>query len=295
MPDTGELMGPPYGYSPIVERPPLRWPEGAKVALYVALNLEHYYIDRPEKSISPQTEGAVPDPLNYGWRDYGARVGVWRLIELLDELRIEPTVTLNSDVCKHYPQIIEAGLARSWSCWVAHGKANSIPHIGLSLADERSLLQEIVTQIEAATGIRPAGWLGPALTETFNTPQLLHDLGLSYVLDWACDDQPFPLTIPGMIGIPYDVETNDITSFLARGMQGPDYERMLLDHLEQLLAESGESGKVMCLGLHTFIVGQPFRFKYLKRALRQIAATEGVWITTTDAIARHFASTLASR
>jgi allantoinase len=294
MPDSGELMGPPYSYSPIVCRPPLRWPEGAKVALYVALNIEHYYIDRPEKSISPQTVSAVPDPLNYGWRDYGARVGVWRLMELLDELHIEPTVMLNSDVCKHYPQIIEAGLAQHWSCWVAHGKVNSIPHVGLDLAEERSLLQEIVTQIEAATGTRPAGWLGPALTETFNTPRLLHDLGVSYVLDWACDDQPFPLTIPGMIGIPYDVETNDITSFLARGMQGPDYERMLLDQLEQLLAESGESGKVMCVALHTFIIGQPFRFKYLKRALQQIAATEGVWITTTDAIAGHYASTLAT-
>jgi allantoinase len=295
MPGNPESMGPPYTYSPIVQRPPLRWPGGAKVALYVALNIEHYYIDQPEKSISPQTVHAVPDPLNYGWRDYGARVGVWRLVELLDELGIEPTVMLNSDVCEHYPQIIQAGLDRNWSCWVAHGKANSIPHIGLDETRERSLLSETVTAIEAATAIRPRGWLGPALTETFNTPRLLRDLGLTYVLDWSCDDQPFPLTIPGMIAIPYDVETNDITSFLARGMQGPEYEQMLLDLLEQLLAEGEVTGKVMCLALHTFIIGQPFRFKYLKRALRQIATAPGVWLTTTDGIADHFLSTLGSR
>jgi allantoinase len=154
------------------------------------------------------------------------------------------------------------------------------------------LLQETVTEIEAATTIRPRGWLGPALTETFNTPRLLRDLGLTYVLDWACDDQPFPLTIPGMIAIPYDVETNDITSFLGRGMQGPEYEQMLLDQLEQLLAEGEATGKVMCLALHTFIIGQPFRFKYLKRALAQIASAPGVWLTTTDRIADHFLSTL---
>jgi allantoinase len=295
MPDNPELMGPPYAYSPIVQRPVLRWPHEAKVALYVALNVEHYYIDRPEKSISPQTVHAVPDPLNYGWRDYGARVGVWRLIELLDELHIEPTVMLNSDVCKHYPQIIQAGLDRNWSCWVAHGKTNSIPHIGMDGEEERSLLQETVTAIEAATTVRPRGWLGPALTETFNTPLLLRDLGLTYVLDWSCDDQPFPLTIPGMIAIPYDVETNDITSFLARGMQGPEYEQMLLDQLEELLIEGEATGKVMCLALHTFIIGQPFRFKYLKRALGKIATAPGVWLTTTDGIADHFRSTLGPR
>jgi peptidoglycan/xylan/chitin deacetylase (PgdA/CDA1 family) len=289
-----EDLKPPYSYSPLSAREPLRWPNGAKVALYVALNIEHYRIDQPEKSISPQTIHAVPDPLNYGWRDYGSRVGVWRMIDLFDELGIEPTVMINSEACAQYPQIVDAGLARNWSCWVAHGKTNSIPHIGLELAAERSILTEVVSDIEAATGHRPQGWLGPALTETFNTPSLLRELGVSYVLDWACDDQPLSLDAGDMIAIPYDVETNDITSFLARGMNGPDYEQMLVDQLEQLLEEGAATGRVMSVAVHTFIAGQPFRFKYLKRALRRIVEMDGVWLTTTDQIADHFRSQSAA-
>jgi peptidoglycan/xylan/chitin deacetylase (PgdA/CDA1 family) len=282
--------GPPYEYSPISSRKKLEWPSGKKVALYIALNLEHYEIDKPEKSISPQTAGAVPDPLNYGWRDYGARVGVWRLLDLFDELGVEPTIMINSDVCTTTPDVVQAGLDREWTCWVAHGKTNSIPHIDLSEDEERSTLESMTAVLESATSTRPRGWLGPALTETFRTPSLLRELGFDYVLDWCCDDQPFPLTVPGMIGIPYDVETNDITSFLARGLQGPQYEQLLLDQLEQLLLDGESSGRMMCIALHSFISGQPFRFKYVRRALQQIVSHKDVWVTTTDAIADHYRS-----
>jgi len=198
-----------YTYSPIVNRSPLVWPHGARVAFYIGLNVEHFEIDKPSTSIWSGTSHLKPDPLNYGWRDYGARVGIWRLIDTLDRYGLRASVLLNSDVCRHYPQIIEAGRQRNW-VWLAHGKTNSILHADMTPAEERVVLKDIVETIAAATGQRPKGWMGPGLTETFETPKILKDLGLSYVLDWCADDQPFPLNVPGMISVPYAIELNDI-------------------------------------------------------------------------------------
>src|SRR5438445_183690 len=114
-----------YDYSPIAQRPKLTWPKGARVAFYVGVNIEHYEVDKPSTSIFAGTAMLKPDPLNYGWRDYGVRVGIWRMIEALDRYKLRASVLLNSDVCRHYPQIIEAGKARDWA-WLAHGKNNSI-------------------------------------------------------------------------------------------------------------------------------------------------------------------------
>jgi len=191
-----------YGYSPIVERAPIHWPGGARVAFYVGLNVEHFQLDGPSTSLIEATASLVPDALNYGWRDYGARVGIWRLMESLDRHGIRASALLNSDVCERYPQIIEAGRRRDWA-WLAHGRTNSALHAGMTEAEERAVLADIVTTIETATGQRPHGWMGPALTETFRTPALLAELGLSYVLDWTNDDQPYRLNVPGMFSVPY--------------------------------------------------------------------------------------------
>src|SRR6185437_14353012 len=120
-----------FSYSPIIERAPLTWPAGAKVAVYIGLNVEHFLIDRPSTSIWPGTADLVPDALNYGWRDYGPRVGIWRTIEIFDRHGIRPSVLLNSDVAHHYPQIIKAGLERNWA-WLAHGRTNSILQAGMT-------------------------------------------------------------------------------------------------------------------------------------------------------------------
>jgi allantoinase len=279
-----------FDYSPIVDRAPLQWPDGARVAFYVGLNLEHYPVDRPSTSIFGGTAGLVPDPLNYGWRDYGPRVGIWRLIESLDRYRIRASALVNSDVCARYPQIIEAGRARSWA-WVAHGRDNSTFQAGMPLDEERAYLTEVVNTIEKATGQRPEGWLGPALTETHETPALLAELGLRYVLDWCNDDQPYPLNVPGMLSVPYSIEVNDVTLFVSNGVSGPEFLQVVRDQFDQLYADSAESGRVMALCLHPFIVSQPFRHKYLDQALEYIASRPGVWLTTSDEIAAHYART----
>ncbi|GCD47770.1 polysaccharide deacetylase family protein [Streptomyces paromomycinus] len=281
-----------FDYSPIVDREPIHWPGGARVAFYVGLNVEHYQVDRPSTSIFPGTAALAPDPLNYGWRDYGPRVGIWRLIESLDRHGLRASVMLNSDVTRHYPQIVEAGRARGWT-WVAHGRDNSTFQADMSVEDERAYLTEVVGTIEEATGRRPRGWLGPALTETFRTPRLLAELGLDYVLDWANDDQPYRLNVPGMLSVPYSIEVNDISLFVGKSLSGPDFVRIVQDQLDQLYADSATSGRVMSLVLHPFVINQPFRHTYLDQALEHIANHPGVWLTTSDEIAEHYARTTA--
>ncbi|MCU1578693.1 MAG: Polysaccharide deacetylase [Rhodoglobus sp.] len=276
-----------YNYSPITERAKLDLPDGARLAFYVGMNLEHFPIDGGGAAVSARTSGLVPDPLNYGWRDYGLRVGVWRMAELFAELGIRPTAILNSDVCLHYPQLIRAGLDAGWD-WVAHGETNVRLQSGMNREEETRILRDMVGVLDKHLGTRPRGWLGPAMTETFNTPELLRDLGFSYVLDWCSDDRPFALNVPGMISVPYSVDLNDLGIFGQRTVEGSAYEEMVLDHFEVMLAEGGG---VMALPLHPFVTGQPFRFKYLARILRKIAATEGVWMTTATEIADRYLAT----
>jgi peptidoglycan/xylan/chitin deacetylase (PgdA/CDA1 family) len=277
-----------YDFSPIVDRKRLTWPDSSRVAFYVGLNIEYFEVDKPSTSIWSGTSHLKPDPLNYGWRDYGARVGIWRVMDALDKYNVRASVLLNSDVCAHYPQIIEAGNKRKWA-WLAHGRSNSALHTDFEAAEERRILKQIADTITSATGHRPTGWMGPGLTETFETPRLLKELGFSYVLDWCADDQPFPLKVPGMYSVPYSIELNDIALFVSKSFSGEDFYRAVIDQFDQLYKDSDQSGRVMALALHPFVIGQPFRLRYLTRALEYISSHKGVWLTTSDEIAEHYA------
>jgi peptidoglycan/xylan/chitin deacetylase (PgdA/CDA1 family) len=179
---------------------------------------------------------------------------------------------------------MRAGLDRNWA-WLAHGRDNSTFQAGMSRDEERAYLTEVVTTIEKATGRRPQGWLGPALTETFETPSLLAELGLGYTLDWTNDDQPYELSVPGMLSVPYSIEMNDVTLFVSKSYTGPQFLEAVKDQLDQIYADSADSGRVMALCVHPFSVNQPFRHKYFDQALQYIAGHEGVWLTTSDEIA----------
>jgi allantoinase len=277
---------PPFDYTALPDRAPIEWPNGAKVAVWIAVNTEHYRMDLAGLSIVPVTAGLVPDPMNYGWRDYGARVGIFRLMELLDELELPVTAPLHTDVCELYPRIVEEGTKRDWA-WMAHGRNDSVKQTEMAEDEERSYLAELVETIERHTGRRPKGWLGPALTETFNTPDLLAELGLTYVCDWCNDDQPYPLrTTKGpVVSVPYSVEVNDVSLLLAKGLTGPEYQQVLTDQFDGLYEQGAESGVVMAIPLHAFLVGLPFRLKYLRAALEHIKGHDDVWFTTADEIA----------
>lgn len=176
-------------------------------------------------------------------------------------------------------------MQRRWA-WLAHGQTNSTLHTDLSVEDERRELTEIAETIANVTGQRPRGWMGPGLTETHHTPELLAELGFHYVLHWTNDDQPYPLTVPGMFSVPYTVELNDLLIF-SKGITGPEFVQMVRDQYEQLHADSASSGRVRALALHPFVIGQPFRHKYLDQALEFLAAQPDVWLTTSDDIAAH--------
>ena len=278
-----------YDYSPIVRRPRLELPKGARLAFWVGLNVEHYEIDKPATSIFGGTAMLQPDPLNYGWRDYGPRVGIWRMMDVLDKYGMRASVLLNADVCRYYPQIIEEGNKRRWA-WLAHGKNNSIFEAGMSLDEERTYLTDVVRTIQQGTGQQPKGWLGPALSETFNTPEILAELGLTYLLDWCNDDQPFPLKVKAgrMISVPYSIEMNDISLFVGKSLAGADFAQEVMDQFDVLYEEGAHSGRVMCLALHPFVVNQPFRHKHLDRALEYIAGYDDVWLATSDEIAEWY-------
>ena len=275
-----------YDYRPIVDREPVAWPGGARLAVYVGLNIEHFHPGHPSTSIWEGTASLDPDPLNHGWRDYGARVGVWRLMETLDRHGIRATALINSDAAERYPQIVSAGRARDWA-WVAHGRSNSFLHNGLGEDEERAELRHIVDTIERTTGQRPRGWLGPGLSETPATPRLLAELGLQYVLDWTMDDQPVALNVPGLYSVPYSVELNDLG---LRGLSGPDFAGTIVDQFDRLHAEGG---RVMALALHPFVAGQAHRARHLDAALAHIAGHDGVWLATSDEIAAHYARAVA--
>jgi allantoinase len=279
----------PFVYSPINERPALDWPGGARVAAYIGLNVEHFLIDRPSTSIWPGTADMVPDALNYGWRDYGPRVGIWRMIESLDRHGVRASVLLNSMAATEYPQIINAGVERNWA-WLAHGQTNSTLQAGMTLGEERRFLADVTDTITAATGQRPTGWMGPGLTETFATPGLLAELGYGYLLDWTNDDQPYRLNTPGMLSVPYSVELNDLM-LSARGTTGPEFVQMVKDQYEQLRADAARGGRVMALALHPFVTGQAFRAKYFDQALAFLTGQPDIWLTTSDEIAEHYRRT----
>ena len=288
MPDRSVPTGVPDPHSPIVTRPPLTFPGGRRLAFYIGLNIELFRPDRPVVAGGP-----VPDPQAYGWRDYGNRVGVWRLVELLDDLGVPVTAIVNSGACTAFPEVVAAGAERDWA-WVAHGRTNSTFLSGMDGATERHHLDAMLADLDATLPARPTGWLGPGLAATAATPSMLAERGFRYLLDWCCDDQPFPLDEPGLWSVPYSLELNDLNLFVpGPGPSGPDYERLVLDQCEQLLADSATTGRVLALPLHTFIAGQPHRARYVRRVIREIVSTPEVWVCTSDDIAAHARETHA--
>jgi allantoinase len=256
------------------------------VAFYVGLNIEHFHLGKRSISISAGSADLPLDPLNHGWRDYGLRVGIWRIMESLDRHGMRASVLLNSDVCSRYPQIIKAGRERGWA-WLAHGRSNSILQAGMSPQEELAYLNDVVDTIESHTGSRPKGWLGPNASETPETPRILAGLGVDYLLDWSADDLPFHLNVPGMMSVPYSFEVNDVR-MLGGAVSAAEFSQMVIDQYEQLSKDSSGGGRVMALPLHTFISGQPLRAKYLDLALEFIASQPDVWLTTSDEIASHY-------
>jgi len=276
-----------YPYSPITERRHFDWPQGKRLAVYAGLNLEWFaFGEGLGAELAPG--GPPPDVLNYAWRDYGNRVGVFRLAELFSELKLPISLLVNAQMLEHAPQAVRAFPGAEI---VGHGRTNSERQGTLSEAEERTLIAETTAALKRFSGDTPRGWLGPWISQSPLTPDLLHESGYTYLLDWCHDDQPTWMTTRKgrILSVPYPQELNDIPQIVARKREGADFADMIVDAFDVMSKECDKRPLVMGIALHAYIVGQPHRFKHLSRALRHIVRSAGdpVWFTTSGAIAEH--------
>ena len=279
-----------YDYSPITKRPDYSWPGGKRLAFYIALNIEHFAFGAG-LGIDPHNRGGPQSSRNFAWRDYGNRIGNWRLFDILDELKLPATILLNSSVCYHYPEIIEKIKARGDDV-LGHGRTNSEVMKPLWADDEARVIQEITEVIEKYIGVRPTGWMGPAASESNVTPDLLKEAGYTHLLDWPVDDQPIWMkTRSGpLLSVPYPMELNDAGTLALRDHTGRQFADMIVDQFDEMVEQSEKQPIVFALSLHGFIVGQPFRLRPLRQAIKhcvQHKLKDRIWFTRAGEIAKY--------
>jgi allantoinase len=280
-----------YSYSGIAERPVYDWPGGKRLAVYVAVNLEHFaFGEGLGAELAPG--GPQPDVLNYAWRDYGNRVGAWRLIELFDALRLPAAVLLNTAMYDYAPSLVVAHRKRGDE-FVGHGRTNAERQGVLPEAGEAALIDSCTREMTRHEGTPPRGWLGPWISQSRVTPDLLQEAGYTYTLDWCQDDQPvwFKTRAGRILSVPYPQELNDIPMIVGRKLDGAQFAEMIIDNFDEMLAESARRPLVMGIALHAYLVGQPYRLRHLRRALEHIAAhRDQLWLTTPGALAAYAAA-----
>lgn len=283
-----------YDYVPITRRPDFDWPGGKRLAVYLAINHEHFaFGEGLGAELAPG--GPQPDVLNYTWRDYGNQVGAWRFLELLDALDLPATALVNSAMYDYAPDLIAAHRARGDEI-AGHGRTNSERQSTLDEASERALIKEATDVLTRAEGKAPKGWLSPWIAESLRTPDLLAEAGYAYTLNWCMDDQPVWMrTASGpLLSIPYPQEINDIPSIVARKDDASTFADMIIDNFDEMLEQSQGQPLVMGIALHPYIIGQPFRLRHLRRALNHIADhREQIWITRAGDICDSFSEIFA--
>lgn len=282
-----------YAYSPISERPDYDWPDGKRLAVYFALNIEHFSFGEG-LGHTPTQPGTPPDVRNYAWRDYGLRVGIWRIFDLFDELELPACHLMNVAIYDYAAQIPDRIRARGDEL-VGHGRTNSEEQAACSEQEERRLIGETTESFRRYEGHAPRGWMGPWISESERTPDLLKDAGYQYLLDWCADDQPFWMTTRSgpILSIPYHIEINDSPAQLTRRHTADDFTRMVTAHFDEQLRQSCKQPLVFSLALHTFVSGQSYRLAGLRDILMHIVnhpESDKVWFTRPGAIYDHIVS-----
>ena len=276
-------------YLPLIDRPVIHWPNGARVAFWVAPNIEHYeYLPPLDGSRNPWPRTPLPDASQYSAHEYGNRVGFWRLLEILDRWRIRCSVTLNVGVLEHFPEIAEAMLRRDWA-FVNHGFYNTRYITTATEAQEREFMQACRETFRRLTGRELKGQSGPAGSNTERSPDLAAEAGFTYQTDWKIDDQPVPVRVRSgrLVCIPYTSELND-SPLVRHHFEGDYYAKICRAQFDQLYREGEESGRLMCIAFHPYAMGRPHRAKYLAEVLEYIMSHDRVWQATTDEIAEHY-------
>ena len=280
----------PFPYRPIQEAPTLAWPDGARVAFVIVPNIEFFPLDMRIPGARP----TIPDVSAWGRRDYGNRVGFFRMATIMERLGMRGTVALNSLVCDYYPQIVEKCLELDWEL-MGHGETNSVLLSDYETEEERAdCIRRTLDKIEAFCGKRPRGWLGPGRQQTWNTLDVIAEEGCTYTFDWDNDDQPVVMEVNGksIVSMPYGAGLSDLQAFHQMNASPADFEQMIRDAFDVLYRESEESGRVVGISLHPFIVGLPYRISALERGLEYICRHDDVWLATGEEITNNFRAQL---
>lgn len=295
-----------YDWVPPAKRKPLKWPNGKRLALMITINLEYWDLIKEGvkgqypggPSINPNLLPAdMADYNNYTWREYGHRAGIWRLIDIFDRAGVPTTSTLNAKLCEERREIVDAFVERGWEL-VAHNyeQAEQLTSHYHDRAAEKEVIGRTIDIIEKTTGTRPRGWLSSSLRCTPNTPEIIAEMGLIYHCDFMNDDQPYLVhTDHGpLVEIPYTNEVNDFSMFMRRGMTASQGFELFRDQFDQLYAESAESGKLMNIGLHPHVTGQPYRARAIREFLDYVRDFDGVWWARREEIADWYLANHAS-
>jgi hypothetical protein len=265
-------------FTAIVDRPPLPpLPGGARLAFWTIVNLEVWDIARPmARQVIPAPTGQVllPDVPNWSWHEYGMRVGFWRFHRLYERLGIRPTLSINARVCDDYERVAAACRDSGWE-FMGHAWEQMPIH---KVEDQRGMIMRSMDRLEAFTGARPVGWLGPGLTQTEETPENLAEAGVEYIGDWVYDDDPTVIsTAKGpLVTLPYTVELNDIPMMIVQHHESAYWKGRVLDQFRRLLEEAEERPKICAIAIHPYISGQPHRIRYLEEIYAEIAGHKGV-------------------
>lgn len=283
-------------YSPIADRAPLKLPGGARLVVWTIVNVEEWDINQtmPRTVLTPPAGGSpMPDIPNWAWHEYGNRVGLWRMLDVLDRCEIRAALAINGTAIKAYPHIVRAAKERGWE-FMGHGYTQRNMQ---KVENEREDIARTSAAIAEATGKRPRGWLGPGLTETWDTPDLLVENGYDYVADWVLDDQPVVLKTRSrpIVNIPYTQECNDVAMMLIQHHKASEYYERALDQFEQLYHDARDSARVMALVVHPYIMGAPHRLKYYRQILERIRQHKDVLIWTGEQILDWFREQTARR
>jgi len=280
-----------YDYSNITTRADYTWPGGRRLAVYVALNIEAFRFGEGKGAAIAPPDQAQSHSI-YSWRDYGNRVGIWRLFQLLDELGIPAEAQMNTAVYEMAPDIPARLRARGDEI-LGHGLTNSDEQGHLGEDEERALIEGVTATIERHEGVRPIGWMSPWLSNSSVTMDLLQEAGYRYAMDWTMDDQPIWIrTRKGRIlAMPYPIEVNDTRGIVWYRYTADEFADMIVDQFDEMLAQSARQPLVCPISLHPFVIGRPYRIRRLRRALQHILEHgERVWLTRPRDICAHVES-----
>jgi peptidoglycan/xylan/chitin deacetylase (PgdA/CDA1 family) len=276
-------------FSAIVDRPPLRLPAGLRLIVWPIINLEEWEIERPmARQVLPAPTGVplLPDVPNWSWHEYGMRVGIWRFYEAFDRIGAKGTLSINAKVVESYPRVGAAAKERGWE-FMGHSLVQGPIH---KLEDQRAVIHQSLDLLQRFTGKRPVGWLGPGLTQTYETPELLAEAGVEYIGDWVYDDEPSAIrTAKGpLITLPYTVELNDIPMMIVQHHRADELLRRATDQFDRLYREAAERAKILSIAIHPYITGVPHRIKYLEAFLDYAKGHQGVAFWTGEEILAWF-------